>query len=95
MMWTSENELTEEEERRLALIPDCPRRKKPPRPILAAYRKLSLEAQRDRVAREVRALTDAERQHPTDYRRQRQANFYYRSLYEALAEAEHCAKGGM
>jgi len=28
MMWTTE--LTEEEERMLALIPDCPRRKKPP-----------------------------------------------------------------
>lgn len=87
-------QLTEEEERMLALIPDCPRRKKPPRPILAVYRKLSLEAQRERVEREVRALADAERQYPSDYRRQRQANFYYRRLYELLAEAEHCAKGG-
>jgi hypothetical protein len=91
-------QLTEEEERMLALIPDCPRRKKPlppPRPILAIYRKLSLEAQRERVAREIGALADAERQQASDYRRQRQANFYYRQVYQLLAEAEHCAKGGV
>jgi hypothetical protein len=90
-------QLTEDEERILALIPDCPPRKKPlppRRPILAAYRKLSLEAQRERVAHEINALAEAERQHPSDYRHQRQASFYYRRLYEALAEAEHYAKGG-
>jgi hypothetical protein len=94
MMWTTE--LTEEEERLLALIPDCPRRKKPlplPRPRLVADRKLSVEGQRERVVREVKELASAERNAPhPDNRGVREASFYYRKLYEAVAYAEHWAK---
>jgi len=53
-----------------------------------------VEGQRERLVREVKELAEAERQHPSDYRWQRQANFYYRELREALAKAEHYAKGG-
>jgi|SRR6516225_4385496 hypothetical protein len=91
MMWTSE--LTEEEERLLTLVPDCPRKKKPlpvPRPRLVSDHKLTLEGQRERVVREVRELATAERNAPHhDYR---QAGYYYRKLYEAVAYAEHWAK---
>ena len=91
-MWTTE--LTEEEERLLALIPDCPRRKKPlplPRPRLVADRKLSVQGQRQRVMREVNELATAERSAP--HREFKEAAFYYRQLHDAVAYAEQYACG--
>jgi hypothetical protein len=85
-------QLTEEEERILASIPDCPPRKKPlplPRPILVADRKLNLEGQRERVVKEVKELATAERNAP---RPNDPGRFYYRRLYEAVAYAEYWAK---
>jgi hypothetical protein len=92
MMWTTE--LTEEEERLLALIPDCPRRKRPlplPKPRLVSDHKLSVEGQRQRVVREVRELATAERNAP--YREPKEAAFYYRQLHDAVAYAEQYACG--
>ena len=86
-------QLTEEEERILASIPDCPPRKrplKPPRPILAVYRKLSIEGQRERVAKEVKELVTSERNAPRPD--ERATDFYYRQLYRAVACAEYWAK---
>jgi hypothetical protein len=73
----------------------------PPKPVLIAERKLSVEGQRVRVVNEVKELADAERDalsklDPNDFRvkreRERQAGLYYRGLYEATARAEYYAK---
>ena len=91
-----DNGTNRKEERLLALIPDCPPRKrplKPPRPILAVYRKLSVEGQRERVVHAIKELAEAERN--AVHRDQRQTNLCYRRLYEALGEAEHWANGGV
>ena len=66
----------------------------PPKPVLIAERKLSVEGQRVRVVNEVKELAVAERDalgklDPNDFRvkreRERQAGLYYRGLYEARA----------
>jgi hypothetical protein len=78
---------------------------KPPEPVvaLAADRKLSVEGQRERVAREVKELEVAERKRAEERdaaiernrvkrERERQAGLYYRGLYEAVTTAEYWAK---
>jgi hypothetical protein len=74
-------------------------RPKPPAPVLtvASDRKLSVAGQRERVAREVKELVEAEKTAPReDYHKlkreqDRQAGLYYRQLYEATATAEYWA----
>jgi len=74
---------------------------KPPAPTLtvAADHKLSLDGQRERVARELDALVEAEKArqacietHRERQRRQRAEGLYYRQLYEATAQAEYWSK---
>jgi hypothetical protein len=72
-----------------------------PTPVLkvAADRKLSVDGQRERVAREMGELIDAEKNrqlcietHRQRQQRQREEGLYYRRLYEATAMAEYWAK---
>ena len=97
--------LTEEQIREIvAGTPKLERIKKPApaAPVVltvAADHKLSVEAQRERVARDVKELAEAERNRQLaieTYRqrmeRQRQEGLYYRAQYEALALAEYYAK---
>jgi hypothetical protein len=75
--------------------PKLVRRTKAPVPFeLTSDRKLSVEGQRRRVVKEVKELATAERNAPQpDDRSQREAAFYYRQLHDAVAYAEHWARG--
>jgi hypothetical protein len=73
----------------------------PPAPVLelAVDHKLSVETQRERVARDMNDLVEAEKgREPVvetfaqKRERQRREGLYYRSLYEATATAEYWAK---
>jgi hypothetical protein len=57
---------------------------------LASDRKLSVEGQRERVAKEVKELVTSERNAPRPD--ERATDFYYRQLYRAVACAEYWAK---
>jgi hypothetical protein len=80
---------------------------KPPAPkpkaatilTVAVDRKLSVDSQRERVAREVAALTEAERNreiaietHRQRMERQRAEGLYYQQLYQSVSQAEYFAK---
>lgn len=74
---------------------------KPPAPVLtvAADRKLSVEGQREKVAREVKELAEAEKNrqlaietHRQRLQRQREEGLYYQQLYQSVAQAEYWAK---
>jgi hypothetical protein len=80
--------------------PPAPKPKAAP-PVLtvAVDRKLSVDGQRERVANEVKALAEAERNreiaietHRQRMQRQREEGLYYRQLYEGVAQAEYYAK---
>ena len=75
-------------------IPKLERTK--PAPVLAVIdRKLTVEGQRERVARDIKDLATAERQHAGQPKEDRWENeLYYRQQHEALAEAEYWAKHG-
>jgi hypothetical protein len=67
--------------------------------VLATERKLSVEGQRERVAREIAELGEAEKNrqacietHRERQRRARADGLFYRAQYEALAQAEYWAK---
>jgi hypothetical protein len=96
MNWTYEEVLADLQASRI----DRPK-PKPPAPVLtvAADHKLSVEGQRERVAREVKGLIEAEKNkqlaietHRQRMQRQRDEGLYYRQLYEATALAEYYAK---
>jgi hypothetical protein len=72
---------------------------KPPALTVVSDRKLTVDGQRERVAREVKALTEAERNrqaaietHRQRMERQREEGLYYRQLHEGVAQAEYFAK---
>ena len=71
-------------------IPKLERTK--PAPVLAMIdRKLTVEGQRERVARDIKELTTAERQNAEQGNRW-ENELYYRQQHEALTEAEYWAK---
>jgi hypothetical protein len=59
---------------------------------VAADRKLSVAGQRERVARDIKQLVEAERQ-SAGRGREWEHELYYRQQHEALTEAEGWAKG--
>jgi hypothetical protein len=70
-------------------IPKLERTK--PAPVLAMIdRKLTVEGQRERVARDIKDLATAERQNAGQVA-QWENELYYRQQHEALAEAERWA----
>jgi hypothetical protein len=100
MRWS--RELTEEEERILASIPDCVPRKKPIEPkaqaqvlVLAAHRELSVDGERERVARDLKDLMEAERKRveERDALSLRKAREFYSAQARVLSEAACLACG--
>jgi hypothetical protein len=82
--------------------PKLERKKPEPEPAkvlgLESDRKLSVDGQRERVARDIKELVEAEREKPEESffarrsREQREAGLFYRRQYEALALAEYWAR---
>ena len=93
--------MTEEQmiARLLGEKPPAPKPKAAPVLKVAADRKLSVDGQREKVAREVNELIEAEKArqlcietHRQRQERQRAEGLYYRRLYEATATAEYWSK---
>jgi hypothetical protein len=78
--------------------PPAPKPKSPAPVALVADRKLTVDGQREKVAREVNELVEAERNkqlaietHRQRIQRQREEGLYYQQLYKSVAQAEYFA----